>query len=218
MCRRELSSLQRGMNFNLGRTYSVILMSVRKNAPYRDSFDEERSTIIYEGHDVPKRLGIDPKKIDQVAVSTSGRETQNGLFYAAAIGYKQKRADAHSVRVYEKIREGIWSYNGLFLLVDAWQERSNGRQVFKFELILVNETDESVVRSPEISEHRRLIPTQVKLEVWSRDKGKCVICGSTTELHFDHDLPFSKGGTSLTVANVQLLCARHNLSKGAKII
>jgi 5-methylcytosine-specific restriction endonuclease McrA len=37
------------------------------------------------------------------------------------------------------------------------------------------------------------------------------------ELHFDHVLPFSKGGTSLKVENVQLLCARHNLSKSAKI-
>jgi hypothetical protein len=33
------------------------------------------------------------------------------------------------------------------------------------------------------------------------------------ELHFDHILPFSKGGTSLTGENVQLLCSRHNLLK-----
>jgi len=45
-----------------------------------------------------------------------------------------------------------------------------------------------------------------------------VICGATTELHFDHVLPYSKGGTSLTAQNVQLLCARHNLSKGAKLL
>jgi len=59
---------------------------------------------------------------------------------------------------------------------------------------------------------------EVKLEVWARDRGKCVICGATDELHFDHDLPYSKGGTSLTASNVQLLCARHNLSKGSKIL
>jgi len=67
-------------------------------------------------------------------------------------------------------------------------------------------------------EIRRLIPTEVKIEVWRRDNGRCVQCGATDELHFDHVLPYSKGGTSLTAANVQLLCARHNLSKGAKII
>jgi 5-methylcytosine-specific restriction endonuclease McrA len=57
----------------------------------------------------------------------------------------------------------------------------------------------------------------VKLEVWKRDKGKCIQCGSTDNLHFDHILPFSKGGTSLTAENIQLLCARHNLQKRDKI-
>jgi hypothetical protein len=37
-------------------------------------------------------------------------------------------------------------------------------------------------------------------------------------LHFDHDLPYSKGGTSITEDNVQLMCARHNLEKGNKIV
>jgi len=44
-----------------------------------------------------------------------------------------------------------------------------------------------------------------------------VLCGSKNNLHFDHDLPYSKGGTSLTTTNIRLLCARHNLSKGSKI-
>jgi len=47
--------------------------------------------------------------------------------------------------------------------------------------------------------------------------GKCTKCGASDELHFDHVLPFSNGGTSLTADNVQLLCARHNLQKSAKI-
>jgi 5-methylcytosine-specific restriction endonuclease McrA len=43
-------------------------------------------------------------------------------------------------------------------------------------------------------------------------------CDAMDELHFDHDLPYSKGGVSITEENVQLLCSRHNLEKGAKII
>jgi len=58
----------------------------------------------------------------------------------------------------------------------------------------------------------------VKVEVWRRDRGQCVQCGSTRNLHFDHDIPFSKGGSSLTAANVRLLCAKHNLAKSDKII
>ncbi len=44
------------------------------------------------------------------------------------------------------------------------------------------------------------------------------VCGATDELHFDHVLPYSKGGTSVAAENVQLLCAWHNLEKGAKIL
>ena len=46
MCRREGVSLQRGMNFELGHNYSVILMSVRTNAPYEDRFEDDGFTII----------------------------------------------------------------------------------------------------------------------------------------------------------------------------
>ncbi|MCX8106660.1 MAG: HNH endonuclease [Ignavibacterium album] len=41
---------------------------------------------------------------------------------------------------------------------------------------------------------------------------------STKNLHFDHDLPFSKGGTSLTAENVRILCMKCNLSKSNKIL
>jgi len=43
-------------------------------------------------------------------------------------------------------------------------------------------------------------------------------CGATDELHFDHDLPWSKGGTSVTEAHVQLLCAPHNLEERDHIV
>ena len=65
--------------------------------------------------------------------------------------------------------------------------------------------------------HTRLIPSEIKKDVWKRDKGRCVICGETKNLHFDHDLPFSKGETSMSARNVRLLCMKHNLQKSDKI-
>ena len=62
-------------------------------------------------------------------------------------------------------------------------------------------------------EHNRLIPTSIKIEVWKRDKGRCVYCGSNKNLHYDHIIPFSKGGSSTTAANIQLLCSKCNLTK-----
>jgi len=194
-------------------------MSVRPNAPYRDQFDEDGASVIYEGHDVPRGATLNPKRVDQLDSTPSGRRTQNGMFWDAALSYRKGEQPPHIVKIYEKIHQGIWSYNGLFHLVDAWLEQSGERSVFKFRLNALDATDDAENRNDLVlREHRRLIPTPVKIDVWNRDRGMCVICGATTELHFDHVLPYSKGGTSLTAQNVQLLCARHNLSKGAKLL
>lgn len=62
----------------------------------------------------------------------------------------------------------------------------------------------------------RHIHQDVKTAVWQRDGGKCVQCGATDYLEFDHIIPYAKGGAG-TVDNVQLLCRRCNLKKGAAI-
>jgi hypothetical protein len=60
----------------------------------------------------------------------------------------------------------------------------------------------------------RVIPQDVKIAVTVRDQGKCVQCGATDDLHFDHKIPWSRGGTN-TVNNIQLLCGSCNRRKGA---
>jgi len=219
MCQREGSSLQRGMNFSIGGTHSVILMSLRPNAPYDDQVLDGGFTLIYEGHDVPQnKAHPHPKLIDQPEKYPSGRLTENGKFHLAAQNYKRGVRQPERVRVYEKIYPGIWSYNGIFHLVDSWIEQSGERSVFKFKLIAVEGEEDFSIPAPLNPIRRRIIPTPVKLEVWKRDGGKCVECGATDELHFDHIVPYSKGGTSLTAENVQLLCARHNLQKHDRIL
>lgn len=218
VCQREGVSLQKGMNFQIGYDYSVILMSVRPNAPYRDRFEDDGSTLVYEGHDVRRRIGApDPKTADQPEYNPSGTLTENGKFHQAAQDYIRGFRDPERVKVYEKIRPGIWSYNGIFQLVDSWQEYDGYRRVFMFKLVAIEDNISTTSSSTNDIERRRVIPTSVKLQVWKRDGGKCVICSSTNELHFDHIIPFSKGGTSLKADNVQLLCARHNLEKRDKI-
>ena len=218
MCLREGTSLQQGMNFGLGGNHSVILMSVRPNAPYRDRLEDSGTTLIYEGHDEPRSVATpNPKVVDQPDRYPSGARTQNGKFHQAALEFKRGIRPPERVRVYEKIRPGIWSYNGVFHLVDGWQERDEFRKVFKFRLVAVEGDEDFDAPPSQAPIRRRVIPTAVKLAVWKRDAGRCVVCGATDELHFDHDLPWSKGGTSLTEANVQLMCARHNLEKSAHI-
>ena len=217
LCNREGAHLQHGMNWRVKPTHSVFLMSTRKGAPYNDQIEDEGKTLIYEGHDAPKNTtSLNPKTIDQPEFLPSGKLTRNGIFAKAARKYKDLDKAPETIRVYEKLKSGIWTYNGEFSLLDQWVELVGKRHVFKFRLSLIGE--------PNIEDKYldlslgRLIPSSVKQAVFIRDDGKCVECGSSDNLHFDHILPYSKGGTSYSIENVQLLCARHNLSKSAKII
>jgi 5-methylcytosine-specific restriction endonuclease McrA len=61
----------------------------------------------------------------------------------------------------------------------------------------------------------RRIPAAVKREVWKRDGGQCAFVGTSGRcaerggLEFHHRVPFAAGGES-TVANVAVMCRRHN--------
>jgi hypothetical protein len=220
MCDSEnIQTLQRGMNFRMNSSYSVILMSQRANAPYRDRVHEDGITIEYEGHDVPKQsYEHNPKAEDQLDKLPNGRLTQNGLFLRAVDKYKKGDSPPELIKVYEKIFSGVWSLKGYFDLVDYTIVHDGRRKVFQYILRLSDRADISNSSTAIISPaHTRLIPSEIKKEVWKRDGGRCVICGETTNLHFDHELPFSKGGTSISVTNVRLLCMKHNLQKAGKI-
>ena len=202
----------------MGNGYSVVLMSVRSGAPYEDRIEDDGKVLIYEGHDVSRsKDGPDPKTLDQPLFTPGQKPTQNGLFVEAARKFAKGLAPPELVRVYEKIKPGIWAYTGLFRLMDAWQEPSGGRKVIKFRLELVQARVLASERKRADLSLGRLIPTAVKVEVWKRDNGRCVKCGRADNLHFDHILPFSKGGSSLVAENIQLLCARHNIAKRDKI-
>ena len=164
-------------------------MSRREGAPYADAVEGAGETLIYEGHDAPRRRGgPDPSSMDQPLEYASGRPTQNGLFHEAALAYREGRAEAEHVKVYEKLLRGTWVFNGVFRLADCWTEQREGRAVFKFRLEPAEEDAEPA--RPALRERSRMIPSAVKREVWVRDHGRCVICGATDELHFDHDIPY----------------------------
>jgi hypothetical protein len=221
MCQAEgTGMLQRGMNFREPPNHGVILMSLRENAPYADEVEADGS-IWYEGHDAPRSATTpNPKSADQPR--TLGRRlTENGKFAEAVERFKRGEGPPARFHVYEKLRKGIWAFRGAYLLVDyayQWSERER-RRVFKFHLVPSTEDPggewQREVPIDEAPERR--IPGWVQQEVYKRDRGRCVVCGATTDLHFDHILPFSKGGSSRDPANIQLLCARHNLEKRDRV-
>lgn len=218
MCDAEnVQVLQRGMNFRMNPQYSVILMSRRSNAPYFDKILEDSITIEYEGHDEPKNAhNKNPKLFDQPDKTKNGTLTQNGKFIEAIIKYKKGVSGVEPVKVYEKILPGVWSMKGFFDLIDFQKKHDGKRNVYIFSLKLSDKQDIETNKHIDLA-HTRLISSEIKKEVWKRDEGRCIICGSIKNLHFDHDLPFSKGGTSLISKNIRLLCAKCNLAKSDKI-
>jgi len=218
---QEGFSIQKGMNYRpKGKDYSILLMSVRENSPYNDGFDKEGNILIYEGEDITKKEILEPKEYNQPLFTKTGKLTNNGAFFKAVEDYKFKRKkNAEKVKVYEKISNNVWSDKGWFYLVDVDYKISDleKRKVFKFTLTPEPALKNSSALEIEEFEFSRRIPTAVKREVWERDNGKCVDCGATKNLHFDHIIPWSKGGSSSDPKNIQILCSKHNLSKSDKI-
>lgn len=206
--------IQKGMNFRVQDNYSIVLMSTRKNAPYADVIFDN-GVIKYEGHDVPSTSDLDKKTLDQELRTGTGKLTENGKFYSAAQEYKKGNNAPEKVKVYRKLRKGIWVDMGFYKLIDAKQEQDEHRKVFKFFLEpSIEESEDSKLKQDLL--HDRIIPGDIQRTVYERDQGKCQKCGSSENLHFDHIIPYSKGGSSKVAKNIQLLCAKHNLQKGAK--
>lgn len=123
-----------------------------------------------------------------------------------------------SIREYEsKYIAGLMFKNQIFLATDEFitntfmEEAVLLTKKYVFEqdnrlkkLRLEVETIERVL-SQTGAYKRTAIPEIVKLVVWERDEGKCVRCGSTQNLHFDHIIPVIKGGGS-SEENIQVLC------------
>lgn len=86
------------------------------------------------------------------------------------------------------------------------------------DIAFVSKVAHAIEVQPPSSEgaRRKPISVAVQREVWRRDQGRCVQCGSQERLEFDHIIPHSRGGAD-TVRNLQLLCEPCNRSKGADI-
>jgi 5-methylcytosine-specific restriction endonuclease McrA len=63
---------------------------------------------------------------------------------------------------------------------------------------------------------RPRIPEALRHEVWRRDGGQCVRCGSRDRLEFDHIVPLAMGGSN-TPRNIELLCESCNRQKGCSL-
>lgn len=80
---------------------------------------------------------------------------------------------------------------------------------------------EATLREYNAKEQRRLMTPGLRRQIMERDGYTCRFCGrympDGNDIHIDHIVPVSKGGKTVP-SNLQVLCAKCNLSKGAKLI
>lgn len=67
-----------------------------------------------------------------------------------------------------------------------------------------------------VQRRRGAVPRDIQELVWARDGGRCNWCGTTSELQFDHVIPFSRGGSN-EPGNLQVLCGPCNRRKGVAL-
>ena len=135
------------------------------------------------------------------------------------------------LHLYEnQIKDRIEDYNQKL----KEEELEREKQQFKYEILeeenkrkekerlrtLRREVEKELSESGELTilfeSKRERIPQDVMDKVWNRDGGKCVQCGKSEKLEFDHIIPFSKGGSN-TFRNLQLLCENCNRVKSNNI-
>jgi hypothetical protein len=136
MCRNErVKTLERGFNYRLAESYSVLLLSCHSSAVYQNLITSDGSVVVCEGHDVRKNmLQLDPKEYDQPRVLKSGELSQNGLFAKAVDDYLAGTRQPEVVRVYEKLSFGMWRDKGFYRLTEYSYIPSGSRRVFRFRL------------------------------------------------------------------------------------
>lgn len=204
MCRHEGRDMESEMNYRLSYDHSVLLMSLTPEASRSHRVEEDGVTIIYEGHNAAGRQSSPiTRYMDQPMHFHAGGLTQNGLFYKAALDFRNGVNTPEMVRIYEELKSGVWIYSGLFRLADAWQEPGIDRLVFRFRLELEREQAGNCSVT-----HWQVFPQSLRLEAWKRDGGRCGKCGGTDGLRFS----VAEGAGSeraLSLEDIRLLCGMH---------
>jgi len=112
-------------------------------------------------------------------------------------------------------KNALFDVTGLYSSEEAKLAVSNKHQKERSEIdFLKTRIDKPQSKSESGREH---VPERIRNEVWRRDGGKCVECGSIYKLEFDHIIPIAKGGRSNTARNLRILCEPCNRRKSDSI-
>lgn len=151
----------------------------------------------------------------------AGRRGVSGVFKNAEYEALLKQQLDTPVRVILNSGDGraCWMFHGRFYWeteglkpneVKALLMSKERRKARTIERALA---EQQGIESGSRRSRRERIPQSIQNEVWNRDGGRCVECGSRERLEYDHIVPVARGGSN-TARNLQLLCESCNRAKG----
>lgn len=166
-----------------------------------------------------KRVSRNRQKLEDIKKSSasfpyrfhSESDIPRGLVDRSSITYKHDGQ-------YWLFRERIYLASGAYtedefkLLVFQEAEREQK----EFSSLASKYQNHDISDTKDSPHTKRKVTSAVRREVWRRDQGICVSCGSRERLEFDHIIPVSEGGSN-TARNIELLCEACNRSKGSRI-
>jgi len=143
----------------------------------------------------------------------SGKRVLGPRWKQASFEALKAAQEAQPVEILHQGNRTLWYFHDRFY----WEDDGLGDDDVK-ALVLQRErrvqqkvqTAHSLMRAEESGRPiRSPIPSDLRRVVFERDGGRCVECGSTFDLQYDHILPVALGGAT-TVENLQILCADCN--------
>jgi hypothetical protein len=167
-----------------------------------------------------ERALADRQVDDREAVQKVRLQESFGLGYDEFLELTRPLFDEVAAQLWEEGVEKGWYVDELERRIAAlgtvysvqWQIDRASAPVYE-AIEQASAAEEKQLRGEVRSRH---ISQDVKDQVWRRDQGRCVECGSQERLEFDHIIPFARGGAN-TYRNIQLLCEPCNRTKSASI-
>ena len=150
----------------------------------------------------------------------SGRRTFDARWNKGQVEEILAQQAESPVELFRHDERGYWAFKDCFYWEDEGLSADDVKalalqRIRKRERQLA--TAHSLMRAEEAGQAMRPpVSIEIRRAVFARDGGRCVECGGNFDLQYDHVIPYSLGGAT-TIANLQLLCADCNRSKGATL-
>ncbi len=153
------------------------------------------------------------------AVQT-GRKVMELRLSKVQVGAAQEAQASEPILLFRDGRRSLWQF------LDGFWWDDDGLDVDDIKALVLQRKRQqdqklrsarSLMRAEEDGRPTRTNPTkELRRAVFERDGGRCVECGGSFDLQYDHILPVAHGGAT-TLENLQLMCADCNQRKSDSI-